>query len=258
MAVTANLHIIGSGQATKRKGRIEEIQVSAIVYDITPGADWYAQAIAACPPSGDPHPVETSLFLEDITPRLIRAPDIVEVELVYRRKEEANPTEDAGDDPMGALARFIVRGGSTVNQIETQKKTDGTTINVTYNGKTQTGTISVTQRQDTIVFEMEMVESYPGNVSRAYSNKVNATEWQNDDPGTWMCTNVDFDPSDRSTSSWKFQFTFQFNEDGWQPVVAWKSADGIIPADVNLGTENGLKKIVYYGTAEFNAIFPTS
>lgn len=90
-----------------------------------------------------------------------------------------------------------------------------------YAGKTvqQTGTVSVAIPQRTFVIEGIKSVLAPWDMAERLHRSTNRLVWLGQDPGTWMCTEVTWEY--RTEGNYFMTFTFQHEEDGWDPSVVF-------------------------------------
>lgn len=151
-----------------------------------------------------------------------------------------------------AEVTFSLRGGASVNQIETDKDRSGNPIELTYGSKTVRATANVLDVQAT--FQCEIVETTndPDGVVAQYVNHVNDSPFRGKPAGYWLCTHVEYEPRDLSNTQnreYRFGYEFSGKEEGWLYTVAYKGDDGYIPDDVVEGT--GIKDIEWHPERNF-------
>lgn len=155
-----------------------------------------------------------------------------------------------------AEVTFSLRGGASVNQIETEKDRAGNPIELTYDGKTVRATVNVTSVEGT--FQVELVEKTndPDGLIAQYVNHTNSAAFRGKPRGTWLCTHAEYEPRDLSNTQdreYRFSYEFSYREEEWKYTVAYKGEDGYIPADVVEG--QGIKTITWHPERDFAAKF---
>lgn len=128
-------------------------------------------------------------------------------------------------------ARFPLRGGASLQQTQTSKRKDGTTIIVTSAAEgaaTQVATVNVFQATQNIAFERVIATPFPSVRAKEFIDKVNDATFLSEPRGTWLCTAVPFDIVDESESPPRYRFTYELENDpnGWGSSVGFKKDDG--------------------------------
>lgn len=229
---------------TERAGIIREVKRKAIktgTWGTIPAAVTAIAGDAGIPVVGNPLTMEgQTVYLEDrdIT---IKSRSIIEIEMTYRRQEEDE---------------FTFRGSTSLQQITTQFALNGDQITVSHNGVTQGGSVDVLAPGSTLELEFVTASASPGSVSTDWTGKVNSDTWQGGAAGTWICMNVTFDPVDltAATPKYRFTFSFEYREDGWDPTVVFIDPETGEPPD-GLVDGTGVKTVVSYATKDFNTPF---
>jgi len=171
-------------------------------------------------------------------------------------------------DPSDTSAPPQIEGGATVQEVETELDAAGNIITVTFTPPLQPGEVGppapVTQtgkirKQIPIVylrFSWRQTGS-PGDKALFHVGTMNADNFQNLPPKTWLCSAITFNSTDLGIT-WNVTAEFLYNPDTWDGVVAWIAPEtNRIPIGATLtpnGT-NGLRKIVIYKSSNFADIF---
>jgi hypothetical protein len=87
---------------------------------------------------------------------------------------------------------------------------------------------------------------------------VNGTWWAGGAPGTWLCTGAPASPVylDATPPRWRFSFEFQYQPEGWNPLVYFRDAreGGKPPPNLVQGT--GIYYADLYRPKDFRTVFP--
>lgn len=262
MSVT-KVDIIEGHSVTEEFGIITEVVRRAHVKEINPGlysGTYMAvlNTLGVLPTPGDAHPSDSDLILGPRIPSGDGGNNSCFVDLVYRTKKP------------------ILRGGTSVSQITTSRKVDGSPIYVTYSGADGPGTgdepgespqvveINPYSAETSIVGEVMLPTTTPGAIGETYANKINLSAWQGYAAKRAFCSSVTFEPwvIERSgTKWWRFMFEFQVRklrapfDNAWQPEAAWISEKGEYAHHPSTDTD-GLLMVEWHETANFNTVFP--
>jgi hypothetical protein len=126
-------------------------------------------------------------------------------------------------------------------------------------GKTQTqgGSPSVDQVSLTTRFSGPLAMAYPNFFALLWLNHTNLFTWQGNPPNSWKCVQADFDLINSATtpSTFRWDFAFQFNVNGWFKQVSFKDdTDGLPPAGLVPGVGTRLYQV--YPGRNFGELFP--
>ena len=229
---------------SERAGIIREVKRKAIKagsWTTIPGAFTVVAADTNIPVVGDTLTLDgQTLYLED-RDFTIKDGKFIEIEMTYRRQE---------------VDEFTFRGSTALQQITTQFDSGGNQISVSHNGVTQGGSVDVLAPGSTLELEFVTASASPGSVSTDWTGKVNSATWQGGAAGTWICTSVNFEPVDQvaATPKYRFNFTFEYRDDGWDPSVVFIDPETGEPPD-GLVDGTGVKTVTYYATKDFNTPF---
>jgi hypothetical protein len=203
---------------------------------------------------GSAHPGYAYALLESFQPEHLST-NVVKVSCVYK-------TLDPADDVNYAE----IEVGTSLEQVETNKDTDGNLITVSYTYPadyklddkkrnqtiTQSGTVSTSAPKSSIVYSRRETGS-PGSKSREYVGNVNAAGWQldQDSPGadarTWKCMSIVGRSQDGGVT-FDVTYVFEYRADTWEEWVRFVNPDdGKTPSDVAAA---GLKRVLPYGIVE--------
>lgn len=217
-----------------------------------------ALAVSGVPQHGDRAPGNTNLVLHRRTPRpVIDKPTSAEVVCEYKTIADWENS-------------FVFSGGTSLNQIQTDKDIYGNRITLSYTYpsdypvedlRSQVYTTSINESvyvpRMTMTATGSLYVNYPNQIAQDWAWHMNSTFWAGWPAGYWMCTACDFTARDIGLGRnhlWKFTWTFELNPQGW-PVVA-KIIDpntGNVPDDVVEGT--GTKSVDWYPSRDFNELF---
>lgn len=240
------------------KGVVKEISRLAIVSDLHLGSGFgnaaehvvrIALNHADMPQPGDPHPAETGLFLAERFP-IARSTRIVQIELRYKIPgliDQPPPGEP-----------WTLRGGASLEEIETHIDRDGNQITVEHNGVPQGGVIRPLMPRRELHAEWKGQSMLPGDLVDAYVGKTNLTLWQGGLAGTWLCTELTFDPADQTQTPVLYRYNASFRQkdddgSGHDPQVVFHDRESGEPP-VGLVAGVGYKTIPWYLRVEFNAL----
>lgn len=262
---TTKVDIIEGHSVTEEFGIITEVVRRAHVKEINATASGVYIAVlntaGVLPTPGDAHPADSNLILGPRIPSSDGGNNSCFVDLVYRTKKP------------------ILRGGTYVSQITTQRKRDGTPIKVSYTNAGGPGAgdepgespqvveINPFNAETSIVGEVLLSTTSPGGITETYVNKLNVSSWQGYAAKRVYCSQGNAEPwvLERSgTKWWRFTFEFQVRElrepfnNAWQPEAAWVSEKGEYAHDPDPGDDtDGLVMVDgWYELANFNTIFP--
>jgi len=130
--------------------------------------------------------------------------------------------------------QYPLRGSSSLQQIETEKDADGEDLALDYKGHKYVG--QITPSVVTSATSRETVESTndPEGLKHAWAGSVNSAPWQGREPGSWLCTNVEYEPLDMSSDPRKYRFKFEFehNPQKHEYWVVYRDESGRIPSDI--------------------------
>ena len=255
---TLDIDIIPGVRWREDKGVVTEVSRLAVVSEIlvagqtnSPGELVVAAALdhTDMPQPGDPHPVKTGLLLTGRFP-IARSTRIIQIELRYTIPgliDQPPPGEP-----------WTLRGGASLEEIETHIDRDGNQIIVSHLGKDQGGVIRVLMPRRELHAEWKGQSMFPGDLVDAYVGKVNLSTWQAGLAGTWLCTELTFDPADINQTPvlYRYNASFRQKDDdgaGQQPQVVFVDPEtGQPPPGLVSGV--GYKTIPWYLGAEFNAL----
>lgn len=232
--------------------------VSDVETTIDPDATLYRlMRWPPCPQRGDPHPSIGLLPVANRSGRTLKGdPFQFEITVVYELQVTGTP-----DTPDPAIATLKV--GATLQTTQTMRNAAGELITVKYNTGTdsdgqkewseQAVQVAYQEPQTTYRYHRREAES-PGAKSGYYVAKTNATNvpgvlmvGEADNTRKWLCTRLEGESQDNG-QTWEVDYEFHYNEDlalvgedltpptayesGWDPVVAYKLANGDTPVDI--------------------------
>lgn len=231
---------------TEENGEI----VSAVAVYFVTGITASPILDAALNTSGIPQPGDTLNASNENLKVKSRVPTIVGIteSFLYTVRVDVSYELDRPE----AEVTYSLRGGASLNQIETEKDRSGNPIELTYGSLTVRATITPLSVQGN--FQCEIVETTddPDGIVSQYINHTNAAAFRGKPIGTWLCTHVEYEPRDLSNPAnreYRFAYEFSYKEEGWKYTVAYKGDDGYIPEDVVEGT--GIKTIEWHPSVDF-------
>ena len=255
-ASVINIDIIENARWHEQDGLVVEIGRLAIISNLDPilttPRDFLfvlARAQLGLPSNGASHPWQPTLKLRerDFT---AMGHGIVHAMLKYKRDDLGAPSG----------VSYVLRGGSSSEQIETQLDRAGNQIIVSHQGKQQGGEIHPYEVRSEIQASWLEQSQFPGDFTRTYANKVNNGVWTLDltaPARTWHCRDISFDPENSQLSPPQYRFTasFTYNPDMFDPQVVYIDPETGKPPPM-LVAGQGYKTIPWYEEADFSAILP--
>jgi hypothetical protein len=171
-----------------------------------------------------------------------------------------------GFDNVGSLT---ARGGGSLQQVNTNFDVYGNLITVSHTyaaddpgsfaGQTKTVIAEVQQLfpQIELVYEGIIQLASPILFQKAYKGYVNSSWWNGGAPGTWLCTNVEWDQHNTASSppSYRVSMSFQYDSSTWNPIAIYKDPEtNNPPVDI----VDGVGVVTVYTQPETNfwAIIP--
>lgn len=138
-----------------------------------------------------------------------------------------------------APAPYPLRGGASLQQIQTSKQRDGTPLTVTSataGAEPQVATANVLQPQMNISFDRVISTPFPSTHADKYIGKVNDATFLAKPARTWLCTAVPFEIVDESKSPPRYRFTYELenNPETWDESVGFKKDDGTFEEGTSL------------------------
>lgn len=221
----------------------------AMVEEVT-GTGTYAKELNARGASGIPAIGSVMGTMKCVSHSIkMLSPDSAKVTIQFESGDGAGQADPQNPD----LPTYEV--GTQLQQINTRFMADGTTpILVEYNDVDYPSSVTVDDATDTLRVSRVETGIAPGQVSRGIKNKVNATTWQGDEPGTWRCVDVQGTSSDGGIT-WAMVYEFQYLKTKHQPIaVAIDPATGEMYPDADLATSKGAKTITWYESFNFNLL----
>ena len=204
--------------------------------------------------------------------------DKVEVELVYKHFSD-NEWQDLALPPAGVLGYTVdtsladkksqVDAAGTALQVAyTYPATDATYPNAEH---TIGGEIDVRMPAKTVrisgVRDLANLKNSTGGLMQAYDfadgllNHINSAVWLGGAEKTWLCTLANYRAMkiEAVTYTYRFDFTFEYNRDGWQPRVVFKhEVTDKIPSDWKtngVGAVASYQDVTWYASQDFNTYF---
>lgn len=207
------------------------------------------------PRRGDPHPAVPNIKLVDreATPNE-NDPKRIMVKLRYGVPQPGDPvsgvtTVRTGSGSHGDQVNVDLRGRPirTEMQVATALPDGSSTTRLDQ----QVHNVDVERPATTTEFERVEVEN-PTPKSRQYVGRVNSTRWYGGAAGTWLCVGIEGD-SDDGGQTYKVSYSFQYNPDGWNPVVRHRDPQTGLPAFFNV-FERSVITAEVYRSANFGAL----
>ena len=233
----ASVEPIGHGSEPTGEGGIRTFETSLLG----------ALNFIGLPAASTVHPLVPGLFLRERLPTAL-SPTIIQVQLIYRPLTFSIP-------PPGESS--TVSGGTSLEQVTTQKDFDGNDLFVTHQGDKQGGEVSVMVPRGEISFRRIDQCFSPGSITRAFVGKVNNTAppWDlGAEVRTWLCTDISFDLVDRNLvpPAYDFSFTFRFRPETYDATFHYVTEEGKPPVPLITGGMNpNIKTVALYGEADF-------
>jgi hypothetical protein len=197
---------------------------------------------ANLPRVGQAHP-----DIEDLVARSITAkpdgPNAAIITIDYH-----NPAGSNNDIPQ-------VKVGSALRQQSTETDLSGNRITVAYSASgedtdlsIQGARVAVLRPQTELTFS-RLETTHPASTAKTYAGTVNRSNIFDGGPGTWLCTAISGN-SDDGGQTFLVTYLFQYNAEGWQPIVSYTDPKtNRPPADLVGGV--GIKRVTLYRDEEF-------
>lgn len=186
---------------------------------------------------GKSHPSITKAKLAEM-PFEHESPSVMKFRLLYREPDWSGGTTDPEtDDPEHQQIEI----GTSLQSVQTNKDVNGDLMEVEFDGKKQSGEVSVMRPLSTIVVRRREGSS-PGHKSRVYVGKLNAAgQFALAAPdtvgGTWICTGINGTSNDGG-ATWAVVYSFEYDELGWDHEAVYNDPDtGRVPDGVIDGTD---------------------
>jgi hypothetical protein len=157
-------------------------------------------------------------------------------------------------------AGYMLRGGSSLQQITTMTDSAGAAIEVTHNSVTQRGEVQVMVPHGSFTWEITEEGDNPESIVSYWIGKTNSEEWRGGAAGQWLVAGVSYELINNAEAvggnrKYTFSYELERNPAGWDPEIAWKDPDtGTYPSGLVAGT--GIKTIEYYPSVAFVPKFP--
>lgn len=166
---------------------------------------------------------------------------------------------------------FIFSGSTSLSQEVTQLDRNGNQVFVSHTWPAydedfpnqthiQGSDTAVLAPQATLTATGQLQVAFPDMVGNLWVGSMNSTFWAGADPYSWLCTRVDFSPLQVGFGQfrwWEFTFEFQRRQGGWIPRVFFiDPRTGKPPPNLVPGV--GYKPVDWYGSLNFNIIFPVT
>lgn len=208
----------------------------------------------------EPHPTIDGLFALDIQARMESgSPSTVRVIAEYREPQNEDQNENSED---------VIEIGAAVVQVPTQLDVNGKPLEVQFTflettknadgddqeqevTDTQVATVDVSKAQG-VLRVVRVERDNPFNLQLRYVGRINSRRWNQGAPGTWQCVRIQ-GRTDDGGRTYTNTYEFQYNEDGWDPVIAYISPDtGQVPQGIN--ARNGLRRVELFRRADFGRL----
>lgn len=202
---------------------------------------------------------------------------IVDVEVEYGAKKNTATAEDepaaidpADPTPTTSPDEWWVWSASSTLSGEQVTQIGGTPITVQYTypatykyddalqGQTVTQGAAVSVMRHAGEYKatgtITLTANTPEVLKANFDGYINSAEWKGNAIGTVMCTGCDYETVDYAAKRYRFTFSFQYKEQGWQPEVVFVDPNtGQPPPDLVSGT--GRKTITWYPSVDFNSLW---
>lgn len=166
---------------------------------------------------------------------------------------ELSQTADGGQGD-GTPSAF--EGGTSLQQVTTQKYRNGTAVTVTYGSDTVPVELQYLEPQNTLKASITITTSTPGSIADAWGGKLNSATWNGSAAGTWMCMNATFKIRSWEDSTWDFSFDFQQNKNGWAPQGVYIDPKTNQPPSDWLSAGAYVNDTGRYDSLDFATLFP--
>jgi len=216
MAIVVKLDQM-EGASTRRTLEGWEAQRTAYVSGLS--GDYHqrmAQAISATgiPQLRQPHPAISSIFVTSIDAKPAGVDGAI-VRIEYGTGSGKH-LPSPGDPAM-------IEVGATLSQTSTHQTASGDPLEVSLGDDSESPRqiARVTKFIPQVTVRYSRLElSSPGSKARQYVGKINSEEVFGSDAGTWMCTAITGRSNDGG-ETYEVTYDFQYNPEGWQPVVTY-------------------------------------
>jgi hypothetical protein len=229
------------------------------VTGLSPGIDTLAQAAVAhdtsagiqIPAYGQAHPTVAGLYVISIEADPIEnSRTSAQVKVKYATPEASSVLN---------AVKITITGSSRAKMISNDPAT-GNLLLVKYTDSTGTVLqqflqVPVLSPNTILEFTRQELTS-PMIHSQTYRRTVNTNAWQNGAAKTWLCRAINA-TSLNNLTRYEVKYIFEYDPDGWQRTEYFHDPyTGKIPDDVAVssGNDQGVAKILPYGTADFAAL----
>lgn len=103
-----------------------------------------------------------------------------------------------------------------------------------------------------------LLEHYdPEEVMAGILGHTNSVEWAGGVSGTWLCTKGSYRLHDANAANpkWLFEFSFEYDPDGWQPKVVFQDPDSKKPPSNWSAQEDAHEEVDWYVSLDFSQYF---
>lgn len=152
-------------------------------------------------------------------------------------------------------ASFSIAGA--LQTIKTARDKDGDDVSVTFNDDVQGGEFDVQIPQTTLTFDLVEELASPFTYSHEWVGTVNDGSWAGGAVGTWMCVAVNVEPfnADADPPTYRVQYQFQYDPDGWDPEVVYIDPETSKPPPGWAAAVGASITVEYYEPKDFSAKF---
>ena len=212
---------------------------------------WNALNDPGVPVQGQSHPIVPNVFVLNKSIEVID-PEIVKVSVNYGvpRPEDSQPGENQGQNNQG-----VIRVGSTVQSLVTQKDKDGNDlfVSIDIEETDEDGIVTTTNAKQLGEVEIQiprMVLSLdrkengtPGALARTYVGAVNVSPIWGDPERTWLCSRIEGVSNDGGRT-YNVTYEFVLNPDGWDAGIVFIDSETDRPHEQvrTSGNINGFKQ----------------
>lgn len=189
-----------------------------------------------------------------------------EVDLTYEHLSES-AYQELGNPNTNAL---VFSGEASLSAKKSQTDKDGAAVVLTYTyhaDDNKTGHSGEVAKQGA-EFDVQiptrtrtlrgLMEHYdPEVVLGGIVGLVNDPEWADGTAGTWLCTKGSYRLHDANASTpvWLFEFSFEYDPDGWQPKVVFQDPDSKKPPSDWANQATAHDEVDWYLTQDFGQYF---
>lgn len=145
----------------------------------------------------------------------------------------------------------VVRGGATLQGIQTERDRFGNLITVEHQGHVVCEPVDVLMPEGTLQVAGIRQIADPVLMQDMWMGTVNAWPWMHGPSGEWIVADFQFESHSVQTypSEWRITLEFQRKRFGWQPQVYYRDEFGRIPPGLVPGV--GFKTVPWYAELDY-------